>query len=444
MHREEHRIQTLFPRYRTYRERERGQNLNRAGRECHPAESLDDVGGFGIECGAVGRAQSNTALEIANDDVRDVDAVQFVDRVNAAGREHVQFENLVADDIHAHEVQTIGEKLGANQLADARLGGTKVTARAGRGTFGGGRFGVADGGVAAIDRGPFADADRLGPEEQQPLFALLDFGHVFLRDGVSVLGDGGDHLIEVRDLAPPDQKHLLAATWLQRFQDGGAAQRPYPLFQLLGRARHQSFGANVGGELAEVHAAAGAPQPLGIVDDQRSAQAQPPAEVDERRAPAGRAVGPGAFAARVVAQEDHVEAAQIVFLDDGLVGGERPRVVRRPRVVAVAHAPGRGQDGVVVQERQVVDGHEADVGAAAMGGERQVDLRRRSAAGRGRRRRRNRCAWRLLDGLRFRGGRKSGIGRRGDWSVSRSAGRAARPARRDPWARASRRPCTAN
>ena len=114
--------------------------------------------------------------------------------------------------------------------------------------------------------------------------------------------------------------------------------------------------------------------PSGIVDDQRAPQAESPGEIDERRAdPQRRAVGPGAFAARVVAQEDHVEAAQVVFLDDGLIGRERPGIVRRPRVVAVAHAPGRGQDGVVVQEGQIVDRHEADVGAAAMGRQRQVD-----------------------------------------------------------------------
>ena len=100
--------------------------------------------------------------------------------------------------------------------------------------LGGGRFGVADGGVAAVDRDPLADADRLGPQQQQPLFALLDFGHVLLRHRVSVLGHRGDHLIQVRDLAPLDQENLLAAARLQRLQNRGAPQGPHPLFELLG------------------------------------------------------------------------------------------------------------------------------------------------------------------------------------------------------------------
>ena len=134
------------------------------------------------------------------------------------------------------------------------------------------------------------------------------------------------------------------------------------------RARHQRARADVGGEVAQVHAAAGAPQPLGIVDDQRARQAQPPPEVDQRRARAALSL-----ADRVVAQEDDVEAAQGVLLDHRLLGGQRARVVRRAGVVAGAHARRRRQHVVVVQERQIVDGDEADVVAAPVRRQRQVD-----------------------------------------------------------------------
>jgi hypothetical protein len=128
------------------------------------------------------------------------------------------------------------------------------------------------------------------------------------------------------------------------------------------------LGAHVGREVGQVHAAAGAPQTLRVVDHQRARQPQAPAEVDERRRRPARALADG-----VVAQQHHVEAAQGVLLFDRVVGGQRARVVGRRGVVAGAHARGRGQHVVVVEEGQVLDRGEAHVVAAPVRRQRQVD-----------------------------------------------------------------------
>jgi hypothetical protein len=84
-----------------------------------------------------------------------------------------------------------------------------------------------------------------------------------------------------------------------------------------------------------------------------------------------------ALAHGVVAEEDHVEAADGVLLDDGLLGGERGGVVGGARVLARAHARGHAQYVVVVQEREVVDGDEADVVPAAVRRQGELDRRER-------------------------------------------------------------------
>ena len=121
-----------------------------------------------------------------------------------------------------------------------------------------------------------------------------------------------------------------------------------------------------------VHAAAGAAQPLGIVDDERAAQLEAPPEVDERRAGVRRALADG-----VVAQEHDVEGAERVLLDDGLVGAEGLGEVGRARVAAGAHAGRDAEDVVVVEKRQIVDGDEAHLVAAAVRREAEVDGRER-------------------------------------------------------------------
>ena len=184
--------------------------------------------------------------------------------------------------------------------------------------------------AAAVDRDALAVADRLGVEQQQALFALLDLGQVLLRDGVAVLGHRGDDLIQVRDLAPPQIEDVLAAARGQRLQHRRAVERAQEFFQPLLRTRDQRLGAHVGGEIGQVHAAAGAAQPFGVVDDQRAGQAQAPAEIDERRRRS-----PALSRTRVVAQQHDVEAAQRVLFVDGVVGRERARVVRGRLVVAV-------------------------------------------------------------------------------------------------------------
>ena len=67
-----------------------------------------------------------------------------------------------------------------------------------------------------------------------------------------------------------------------------------------------------------------------------------------------------------------IEHAGIMVLDDGLVGGEGARVVGGLCIGARAHAGRHPEDVVVVEEREVVDGDEAHVVPAAVGGQRQV------------------------------------------------------------------------
>ena len=78
------------------------------------------------------------ALEISDHDVADVDPIELVDRMDAAGGEDVEPEDLVADDVDADEVHAVGEQLGAQDVADAGVDGGEL-ARAARGAvFGGG------------------------------------------------------------------------------------------------------------------------------------------------------------------------------------------------------------------------------------------------------------------------------------------------------------------
>ena len=80
-------------------------------------------------------------------------------------------------------------------------------------------------GAAAVDRDPIADADRLGVEQQQALLALLGLGQVLLRERVAVLGDGGDDLVQVRDLAAAQVEDVLAAARRQRLEHRRAVER---------------------------------------------------------------------------------------------------------------------------------------------------------------------------------------------------------------------------
>ena len=193
---------------------------------------------------------------------------------------------------------------------------------------------VADGGVAPIDGDLLPHPDGLRAQQQQPLLALLYLRHVLLSDGITVLGHGGDDLVQVRHLTALDHEHVLAPARLQRLQHRRSWQGAHPLLELLRRSRHQGLGADVRRELPQVHPAAGAPQTLRIIHHQRPPQPQPPGEIDQGRAHASRPVPP-----RVVAQEDHVEAPQVVFLDHRLVRRQRARVVRGTGVIAVTHPP---------------------------------------------------------------------------------------------------------
>jgi hypothetical protein len=224
--------------------------------------------------------------------------------------------------------------------------------------------------VTPVDGHPLAEADGLGAEQEQALLALGDLRQVLLRDGVAVLGDGGDDLVEVRGLARLDEEDVLAAARLQGLEDRRGTQGPHPLLELVGGPRHQGLGPHVGGEIPEVHAAAGSTQPLRIVQHQGPAEAQAPPEVDE----GGRGARV-ALAGGVEAQEHHVEAGQVVFLHHRLVGAERVGVLGRGGVVSVPHPAGGGEHRVVVEERQLVHRHEAHVVAAPVRRQGDVDPR---------------------------------------------------------------------
>ena len=225
-------------------------------------------------------------------------------------------------------VSPSASSLGRRMSRDARLHRAELAPAAHRGaalaglrascTRSAAAIGPVAGRAAPVDGHPVADPERLGVEQQEALLPLIGLGEVLLRQRVALLGHRGDHLVEVRDLTPPQVEDVLPAARRQRLQHRRPVERLQEGLEARLRARHQRARPNVGGKVGQVHPAAGAAHPLRIVDHQRARQPQPPAEVDERRARA-----PLAFAGRVVAQEDHVEAAQRVLFDHRLVGGER-------------------------------------------------------------------------------------------------------------------------
>src|SRR5688500_14502605 len=106
---------------------------------------LDDIRGFRVEGGAVGGAQSDPALEVGDHDVGGVDTVKLVYGVDPARREYVELQDSVADDIDGHEVEAVGQQLGAQDVADPRLDRAEVTLSAHRGAALGGAVGAGDG-----------------------------------------------------------------------------------------------------------------------------------------------------------------------------------------------------------------------------------------------------------------------------------------------------------
>ena len=83
-------------------------------------------------CGGIGsrytRAELDLAFEVADHRGADVDVVELVDVRDAAGREDVDLEDLVAHQIDADEVEAVGHQARAQQIADAPLGLREVGA----------------------------------------------------------------------------------------------------------------------------------------------------------------------------------------------------------------------------------------------------------------------------------------------------------------------------
>src|SRR5688572_26989861 len=154
----------------------------------------DDVGGFGIEGGPVRGPQPDPALQVGDDDVADVDAVQLVHRVDAPGREHVQLQDAVTDDIDGDEGQPVRQQLWTQDVADARLDRAERRLAARRRAGAGGAAVGRAGGAPPVDRDAIADADRLRVEQQQAFFPLLGLGQVLLRQRVAVFGHRRDDL----------------------------------------------------------------------------------------------------------------------------------------------------------------------------------------------------------------------------------------------------------
>ena len=74
---------------------------------------------WGGQAVAVDGAHLDPAFQVAHDLGADVDGIQLVDVVDAARREHVDLQHFVADEIDAHEIQTVSDQPRAQQRADA-------------------------------------------------------------------------------------------------------------------------------------------------------------------------------------------------------------------------------------------------------------------------------------------------------------------------------------
>ena len=73
----------------------------------------------------LGRQAPDAAFEVGDDGARDVHFVDLAQRVDAAGGEGVELEDLAAGQVHADEGEAVGQKLGPQEVADALLGGAE-------------------------------------------------------------------------------------------------------------------------------------------------------------------------------------------------------------------------------------------------------------------------------------------------------------------------------
>src|SRR5215831_13549888 len=103
-------------------------------------------------------------------------------------------------------------------------------------------------GPAAVDGDAVSDPDRLGVEEQEPLLPLLGLRQVLLRQRVALFRDGGDDLVQVRDLAAAQVEDVLAAARGQRLEHRRPIERLEEGLEPRLRARHQRAGPDVGWE----------------------------------------------------------------------------------------------------------------------------------------------------------------------------------------------------
>src|SRR5262249_43770987 len=142
-----------------------------------------------------------------------------------------------------------------------------------------GRFG---GPHAPIDGHALTLADGLAVEQKQSLVAAPRVGDVLLNDHVAELLDGRQDLVEVGVSTALDEKHGLDAAARERFDDGRPAQLLEKLLDRLVRARDERTRPDRLRQARQVHATTRALNALGVVDYERAAQTEPPAELDRR------------------------------------------------------------------------------------------------------------------------------------------------------------------
>jgi hypothetical protein len=268
-------------------------------------------------------AELDLAFEVTDDGGADVDVVELVDVGDAAGREHVDLEDLVADQIDTHEVEAVRHQPWTEQVADALLRVREVRAPP-RAADVHVVANVVFGTHAFVRRHRGSDSQRRAAEQQHSFVAFGDRGQVLLDDHVAFSPYGRDHLLDVHALATRDVEHVLPAETGQRFDDRGAVQLAQERAYTFQRAGDHGLRTQLDRETGEVHLRTRPRQPVRIVHHQHAELLEAAAEVERRvEGVAVRGAGVG-----VVAQEDDVEVDHPRVLARRVRAGQRFRVRR--------------------------------------------------------------------------------------------------------------------